>query len=121
MQAIKIIFKRSAIILMNVYILPDTKGQAREQVWNILAEGVEFLEMKCPSAEVLICGDLNARVGTSDSIFYKALDVEIGTSLPPCCVLSRSSKDKLSNTAGLALTKLCIRLNMIWLNGLSQG
>ncbi|KAJ7319974.1 hypothetical protein JRQ81_019485 [Phrynocephalus forsythii] len=79
---------------------------------------IEVLERSFPSSNFILAGDFNARVGSNNEIFLKALGMDDEASIPYWCTLSRRSKDH--NVAGAELAKLCTLFSQCWLNGLTE-
>ena len=116
-QAIKLTFAKTTLIILNIYIPPFPNSASLHHYWSHLTSLMEDLERKFPSSEIILAGDFNARVGNDALLFHKALDIDHDTFLPPPYSQSRHSKDKLLNRAGICLTKFCFQFNRIWLNG----
>lgn len=63
------------------------------------------LEEKFPTAQLVLVGDFNTRVGAGNSLFHQAVDIDLDTSLPHFLALERQSKDKHFNTAELRILR----------------
>lgn len=82
-QAIMTLVFEMKLICVNVYVPPSLNSTQRSLYWGNLLSCVETLESLHPSAQVLIMGDMNSRVGSSRQVFYKALEVYQDSALPP--------------------------------------
>ena len=112
------------IILVCVYIpCENSTFYARKEEENgILGLLNELIELVCPTSNVILMGDFNARTAeladyiTDDDINYLALPTWWESDA--FCV-PRKSRDKSVNTFGLTLIDLCKELGVHMLNGRS--
>lgn len=119
--AVQVQWRTHSLLLINVYLPPQREKRLIRNTWAQLEQYLDKLSNQFPDASVVVAGDLNARTGQSDEALYAhfhetAPIIEEAHSIP-----ARISKDKGCNYAGLCLLHLVNKLDLVILNGRTEG
>ena len=93
--------------------------------WSLIEDLILNIQEKHPQAVILLCGDLNARIGkwdlhTDEEDFFRT-EQELGKSCACNVTSSRQSQDDKTNSFGRILKNLCRIHHISLLNGCTKG
>lgn len=114
-------FKRTTLLLVNVYIPPGQKKPAVKAIWAELEAFLEPFDSTYPSALTIVCGDFNASIGTDDNSLYTHFNLFMDPEEQTDIGATRLSKDRRSNFSGLCLVQAARRRELLILNGNIEG
>ena len=122
-MALLLEWEKGSLIIINVYLPPETKKSEIEANWLALDKYMTDLSLEHPEAQILMAGDLNARRGPDDcfleanfKIILEDPDQDLA-SLP----FERASKDRNANYSGSCLARFSRKRALHILNGSFYG
>lgn len=109
------------LLIINVYLPPIRQKEALKNTWLKLETYITNTLAQHPEVLLILAGDFNARIGPTEADLYDHFhlaqpEIDLGLVLP-----YRQSKDKGCNWAGLYLTELSHKLNLVIMNGSTEG
>ena len=113
-------------ILVCTYLPPRYSSVYEDEADGVLILKEKLIDLKSryPSHKLLVCGDLNARIGEMQDILTDdGVDHIDGLDwyVPDNFNVPRVSKDSVVNEFGYSLIDLCTELNIHVLNGRTNG